>query len=80
MTLFTLRFRNDVCALRQMETFGANSKKADENSCLKIKSVDDIISDEFDLAECFNDYFINIAANLNLFCQRATFEPLVQVR
>ena len=31
---------------------------------LKIKSGDDIISDEFDLAERFNDYFINIAANL----------------
>ena len=50
--------------------FGANNKKFDENSCLKIKSGDDIISDEFNLAERFNDYFINIAANLK--------EPIVE--
>ena len=50
--------------------FGANNKKSDENSCLKIKSGNDIISDEFDLAERFNDYFIYIAANLK--------EPIVE--
>ena len=50
--------------------FGANNKKYDENSCLKIKLGDDIISDEFDLEKRFNDYFINIAANLK--------EPIVE--
>ena len=53
-----------------LKEFGANKKKSDENSCLKNKSGDDIISDEFDLAERFNDYFINLAANLK--------EPIVE--
>ena len=45
--------------------FGANGKKCNENGCLKIKVGEDIISNDFDLAERFNDYFINVVANLN---------------
>ena len=44
--------------------FGANSKKGDDSGCLEIRKSDDIISNDLDLAEFFNDYFINIAANL----------------
>ena len=56
------------------ENFLKNLKRTINNLMktvvLKIKSGDDIISEEFDLAERFNDYFINIAANLK--------EPIVE--
>ena len=56
--------------------FGVNNKTSDENSCLKIKSGDDIISDEFDLAERFNDFFINIATNLKEPIKESNFDDL----
>ena len=57
--------------------FGANNKRSDEKRCLKMKSGYDIISDEFDLAERFIDYFmINIAANVKEPIVKSNFDDL----
>ena len=44
--------------------FGASNKKSDDNNILGLRIDDKIVSDNTKLAEIFNDYFINIAANL----------------
>ena len=51
--------------------FGANSKSCNENDCLKIKVGEDIILNDFDIAERFNDSFINVAANLKASIEHA---------
>ena len=56
--------------------FGAYGKKCNENGCLKIKVGEDIISNDFDLAESFNDYFINVAANLKAPIEKNNFDDL----
>ena len=56
--------------------FGANSKKCNENDYLKIKVGEDIISNYFDLAERFNEYFINVAANLKAPIEQSNFDDL----
>ena len=56
--------------------FGANGKKCNENGCLKIKVGEDIITNDFDLAEHFNDYFINVAANLKAPIEQNNFDDL----
>ena len=37
---------------------------------------EDIISNDFDLAERFNDYFINVAANLKAPIEQSNFDDL----
>ena len=44
--------------------FGASNKKSDDNNILGLRINDKIVSDNSELAGIFNDYFINIAANL----------------
>ena len=61
-----------------METFfkefGANNKKCAQNSSLQIKNGNEIISDDFELAEHFNDYFVNVAANLKEPIEESNFD------
>ena len=60
-------------------------KKGDGSGYLEIKKGDDIISNDLDLAECFNDYFINVCvcvfffflpANLKEPIEQSTFDEL----
>ena len=44
--------------------FGASNKKADNNGILGLQIIEKLVSDDTELAGVFNDYFINIAANL----------------
>lgn len=44
--------------------FGAASKNKDENNMLGIRIDDRLVLDETELAECFNDFFINIASKI----------------
>ena len=56
--------------------FGANNKKCAQNSSLQIKNSNEIISDDFELAEHFNDYFVNVAANLKEPIEESNFDIL----
>ena len=56
--------------------FGASCKKGDGNDCLQIKAGDSVISNDFDLAENFNDYFINVASNLKEPLEQSPFNKL----
>ena len=47
-----------------------------ENDCLKIKVGEDIISNDFDLTQRFNDYFIDVAANLKAPIEQSNFDDL----
>ena len=49
---------------KTFKEFGASNKKVSNNDILGLKINGDIIADHSDLAEKFNDYFINIAAKL----------------
>ena len=51
-------------------------KKGDDNDCLEIKAGDSVISYDFDLAENFNDYFINVASNLKEPLEQSSFNEL----
>ena len=64
-----------IAAFR-LPQFGANSKNCNENGCLKIKVGEDIISNDFDLAERFNDYFINVVASLIALIEQSIFDDL----
>ena len=44
--------------------FGASNKKTDTNGILTLQINEKLVSDNTELAGVFNDYFINIAANL----------------
>ena len=44
--------------------FGASNKKTDNNDILGLQINEKLVSDDTELAGVFNDYFINIAANL----------------
>ena len=44
--------------------FGASNKKTDNNGILGLQINEKLVSDDTELAGVFNDYFINIAANL----------------
>ena len=56
--------------------FGATSTKCNENDCLKIKVGVEIISNDFDLAERFNDYFINVEAYHKTPIEQSNFDDL----
>ena len=56
--------------------FGASCKKGEGNDCLQIKAGDSVISNDFDLAENFNDYFINVASNLKEPIEQSPFNEL----
>ena len=56
--------------------FGASCKKGDGNDCLQIKAGDSVISNDFDLAENFNDCFINVASNLKEPLEQSPFNEL----
>ena len=44
--------------------------------CLQIKAGDSVISNDFDLAENFNDYFINVASSLKEPLEQSPFNEL----
>ena len=56
--------------------FGASCKKGEGNDCLHIKAGDSVISNDFDLAENSNDYFINVASNLKEPIEQSPFNEL----
>lgn len=58
--------------------FGASSKKDNDNDILEIKLGDTVISNDFDLAENFNDYFINVASSLKEPLEQSNFDELKQ--
>ncbi|MCG8078589.1 MAG: hypothetical protein JAY75_20420 [Candidatus Thiodiazotropha taylori] len=56
--------------------FGANSKKDENKDFLNLKIGDKIISEDIDLANCFNDYFVNIASKLKEPIEPCSFDEL----
>lgn len=58
--------------------FGANSKTPNANYVSELKVGENVISSHHDLAETFNDYFINIASNLKEPVEHSSFDELKQ--
>ena len=44
--------------------FGASNKKKDNTDCFKLNIDDNLITDTKEIADTFNDYFVNIASKL----------------